>query len=46
MSSSPLLLNATIDEPLDWDPVVNFRKKPTQNDASYEEKLFAIEVCV
>ena len=41
MSSSPLLLNATIDEPLDWDPVVNFRKKSPQTDASYKEQLFS-----
>ena len=40
------LLNATINEPLDWDPVVNFRKTPTQTDTSYKEQLFAIKVCV
>ena len=40
------LLNATIDEPLDWDTVFNFRKTPTQSDASYEEQVFAIKVCV
>ena len=48
MSTSPLdeLLNATIIEPLDWDPIVNFRKTPTQTDASYKEQLLAIKVCV
>ena len=40
------LLNATIIEPLDWDPIVNFRKTPTQTDASYKEQLLAIKVCV
>ena len=40
------LLNYTTDEPLDWDPVVNFRKNPTQTDASYKEQVFAIKVCV
>ena len=28
------LLNVTINENLDWDPVVNFRKTTTQTDAS------------
>ena len=27
------LLNVTIDEPLYWYLVVNFRKNPTQNDS-------------
>ena len=40
------LLNATIDEPLDWDPVVDFKKTPTQTDASYKEQLFAIKLCI
>ena len=40
------LLNTTIDEHLDWDPVVNIRKTPTQTDASYEEQMFVIKVCV
>ena len=40
-----MLLNTSIGEPLDWDPVVNFRKTPTQTNASYEEQLFAIKVC-
>ena len=40
------LLNTTIDEPSYWDLVVNFRKTPTQTDASYEEQLFTIKVCV
>ena len=40
------LLKATIDEPLDWGPVVSFRKTPTQTDASYKEKRFAIKLCV
>ena len=40
------LLNANINEPLDCDPVINFRKSPTQTDASYEEKLFTVKVCV
>ena len=30
------LLNSTTEKPLDWDPVVNFRKSPTQTDVSYE----------
>ena len=30
------LLDATIDEILDWDPVVNFRKTTTQTDTSYK----------
>ena len=38
------LPNSTINEPLDWDLVANFRKNPTQTDASYKEK-FAIKVC-
>ena len=48
MPRSPFyeLLNTTIYEPLDWYPVINFRKTPTQNDASYEEQLFVIKVCV
>ena len=40
------LLNATIDEPLDWDLVVNFRKTPTKTDDLYKEQRFAIKVCV
>ena len=40
------LLNVTIDEPLDWYPVVNFRTNITQTDASYKEQLFPIKVCV
>ena len=40
------LLNATKDEPLNWDPVSNFVKSPQQSDASFEEQLFAIRVCV
>ena len=40
------LLNVTIDEPLDWYSVVNFRKNITQTDASYKEQLFPIKVCV
>ena len=40
------LLNATINEPLDCDMVVNSRKTPTQTDDSYEEQVFAIKVCV
>ena len=40
------LTNYTINEPLDWDPVVNFIKTPTQTDASYKEQLFEIKVCV
>ena len=34
------LLNVTIDETLDWDPVVNFRKTTTQTDALYKEQPF------
>ena len=40
------LLNAAINETLDWYPVVNFRKNHTQTDVSYEEQLFEIKVCV
>ena len=40
------LIDATIDEPLDWDMFVNFRENPTQNDDLYREQLFAITVCV
>ena len=40
------LLNASINEPLDWDPVVNFRKTTTQTGASYEEQLFVMKVYV
>ena len=40
------LLNSTIDEPLDWYPILNFRNNPTQADASNEEKRFKIKVCV
>ena len=31
------LLNDNIDEPLDWDPVVNFIKTPAQTDPLYKE---------
>ena len=37
------LLNATINEPLDWDPVVNFRKPSAQTDAPYKEQHFSIK---
>ena len=40
------LLNVTIDELLDWDPVVNIRKTPMKTDSSYKEQLFAVKVCV
>ena len=40
------LLNANINEYLDWDHVVNFRKTPTQTDASYKEQIFTIKACV
>ena len=48
VKSPPLdeLFNAIIDEPFDWDTVVNFRKNPTQTNASHKEKLFAIKVFV
>ena len=40
------LLNSTIYEPLDWDPLVNFRKNPTKTDASYKEHTPPIKACV
>ena len=45
MPSPPLdeLPNTTINEPLDWDPFFNFRKTPTQTDASYEERFLKLK---
>ena len=40
------LFNDTTNEPLYWDPVVNFRKTHKQTDDSYEEQLFVINVYV
>ena len=40
------LLNATKDNPLDWDPVSIFRQSPQQSDESYDEQLLAIKTCV
>ena len=40
------LLNATINEPLDWYSVVNFIKLLQKMMPSYNEQLFAIKVCV
>ena len=39
------LLYSTIDEPLDWDPVVNFIKTNKQTDASYKGIFLQIK-CV
>lgn len=44
--SAEELMNATKDEPLDWDPVENFTLSPCQPESSYEEQKFAIETIV
>ena len=40
------LSSAALDNPLDWDPVTNFRRSPEQSNASFEEQKHAIKTCV
>lgn len=40
------LTSATLDNPLHWDPVINFTRSPGQSLASFEEQIFAIKTCV
>lgn len=40
------LMRATLDEPLQWDPIANFVRSSNQSLESYREQLFAIKECV
>ena len=37
------LMNVTQDTPLNWNPIINFKKSPSQSEASYHEQIFAIK---
>ena len=40
------LMDATLENPIDWDPVASLRKSPYQSDESFEEQKLAIKTCV
>ena len=40
------LINATTDNPIDWDPISSFTKSDSQSDESFREQQFAIKICV
>ena len=40
------LSSATLDNPLHWDPVPNFRRSPGQSTSSFEEQKYAVKTCV
>ena len=43
--SKELLLNASIDNDIKWDPVEQFCRSPEQSEESYVEQLIAIKTC-
>ena len=40
------LFEATLSEPVAWDPVSTFARSPTQSEESFQEQLSAINVCI
>lgn len=39
------LVNASLENPVEWDAVANFKKSPNQSDESYIEQLRAVRIC-
>ena len=40
------LFQATLSEPVAWDPVATFARSPSQSEESFQEQLSAIKVCI
>ena len=40
------LMNASLENPVIWDPIRSYQKNPSQSQESYEEQLFAIKTCI
>ena len=40
------LIEASLDDPLQWNAIDNFKKSPNQSEESYQEQLFCIISCV